>query len=63
VAGNLDFVPLAIEHFDLLMRQRDAFRPRLQKLLRLLSTPIFASRAQELGGLDVSKSGTVRWAP
>jgi molybdate-binding protein len=25
--AGLEFVPLAVEHFDLLMRQRDAFRP------------------------------------
>jgi len=62
-AAGLDFVPLQVERFDLLMRQRDAFRPALQKLLRLLSSPGFAQRAAELGGLDVSDAGSVRWAP
>jgi hypothetical protein len=45
------------------MRQRDAFRPPLQKLLKLLASPAFAARAAELGGLDVSDAGSVRWAP
>jgi putative molybdopterin biosynthesis protein len=40
-AAGLEFVPLALEHFDLLMRQRDAFRPALQKLLKLISGPSF----------------------
>lgn len=62
-AAGLAFVPLCAEHFDLLMRQRDYFRPRLQALLALLREPRFAERAQELGGLDVSATGSVRWAP
>jgi putative molybdopterin biosynthesis protein len=62
-AAGIDFVPLAVEHFDLLMRQRDAFRAPLQKLLKLMGTPAFAARARELGGLDISVAGCVRWAP
>ena len=61
--AGLDFVPLCVERFDLLMRQRDYFRPPLQTFLALLSEPRFAARARELGGLDVSAAGTVRWAP
>ena len=62
-AAGLDFVPLCVERFDLLMRQRDYFRPPLQALLALLRAPRFAARAQDLGGLDVSVAGRVRWAP
>jgi excisionase family DNA binding protein len=62
-AAGLDFVPLAVEHFDLLMRQRDYFRPPMQALMKLFGSAHFASRAKELGGLDVSRAGAVRWAP
>ena len=62
-AAGLDFIPLATERFDLLMRQRDAFRPLLQTLLALLRTTSFGGRARDLGGLDVSGAGSVRWAP
>jgi putative molybdopterin biosynthesis protein len=62
-AAGLDFVPLVGERFDLLMRQRDSYRPPLQALLALLRKPAFAQRAGELGGLDVADAGTVRWAP
>jgi molybdate-binding protein len=62
-AAGLDFVPLCAELFDLLMRQRDYFRPPLQALLALLREPRLARRAQELGGLDVSGACSVRWAP
>lgn len=62
-SAGLGFQPLVVERFDLLMRQRDAFRPPLRKLLKLLGTPAFAARAAELGGLDVSGAGEVRWSP
>jgi molybdate-binding protein len=62
-AAGLDFVPLCVERFDLLMRQRDYFRPPLQALFALFSETRFLARARELGGLDVSGAGRVRWAP
>ena len=62
-AAGLDFVPLCVERFDLLMRQRDYFRPPLQALLALFRELRFAARAADLGGLDVSPAGRVRWAP
>lgn len=62
-AAGIGFVPLAIEHFDLLMRQRDYFRAPLQTFLKLLADSRFAGRAAELGGLDASSAGSVRWSP
>ncbi len=62
-AAGLDFVPLCVERFDLLMRQRDYFRPPLQTLLGLFARPAFEARAAELGGLDVSDAGRIRWSP
>jgi len=61
--AGVGFVPLITERFDLLMRQRDSYRPPLQAFLKLLRTPMFATRAAELGGLDVSGAGSIRWAP
>ncbi len=62
-AAGLDFVPLVAERFDLLMRQRDSYRRPLATLIAALRSPAFAQRAAELGGLDVSQAGMVRWAP
>jgi excisionase family DNA binding protein len=62
-AAGIGFVPLMSERFDLLLRQRDSYRPPLQSFLGLLRQPVFAERARELGGLDVSGAGAVRWAP
>jgi len=62
-AAGVGFVPLITERFDLLMRQRDSYRPPLRRFLGLLRQPVFAERALELGGLDVASAGEVRWAP
>ena len=61
--AGLDFVPLVWESFDLVMRQRDYFRPPLQALAEFLRRPALAARAAELGGYDVSDAGRIRFAP
>jgi len=62
-AAGVGFVPLCFERFDLLMRQRDYFRPPMQRLVALLRDARFASQASELGGFDVADAGQVRWSP
>lgn len=62
-AAGVGFVPLMIEHFDILMRQRDSYREPLQRFLRHIGSTAFAKRATELGGLDVTNAGRVRWSP
>ena len=61
--AGLDFLPLLTEHFDILVRQRDSYRPAMRRFLSLLGTAPFARRAAELGGFDVSPAGSVRWCP
>jgi excisionase family DNA binding protein len=60
-AAGLDFIPIVWEPFDLVMRQRDYFRPPLQSLLKFFHSPDFATRGLELGGYDLSTTGTVRF--
>jgi excisionase family DNA binding protein len=62
-ASGTGFVPLVTEHFDLLMRQRDSYRLPLRTFLESLTRPAFTQRAAELGGLDVTGAGKVRWSP
>lgn len=62
-AAGLDFVPLTWETFDLVMRQRDYFRPAVQALMGLLRSEALAVRAAELGGYDLAPAGVVRFAP
>jgi len=59
-AANLDFVPLAWERFDLVLRQRDYFLPGPQALFGFLRRRAFAERARELTGYDVAAVGEVR---
>jgi len=60
-AAGLDFVPIVWESFDLLMRQRDYFRPALQALMRFLRSEELAARAREMGGFDLAAAGAVRF--
>jgi excisionase family DNA binding protein len=60
-AAGLDFVPVVWEPFDLVMRQRDYFRPPLQALLKFLQSQDLGARARELGGYDLDGAGTVRF--
>jgi excisionase family DNA binding protein len=62
-AAGLGFVPILWESFDLVLRQRDYFRPPLQALFSFLHTGELAVRAHEAGGYDVSRAGEVRFAP
>jgi putative molybdopterin biosynthesis protein len=60
-AAGLDFIPIAWEPFDLVMRQRDYFHPPLQALLKFLHKHELATRARELGGYDLATTGSVRF--
>jgi putative molybdopterin biosynthesis protein len=58
--AGLDFVSIAWEPFDLVLRQRDYFHPPLQALFAFLRSDGFATRAREMGGFDLSGTGRVR---
>jgi molybdate-binding protein len=58
---RLDFVPLLLERYDLLIRRRAYFEPPLQRLFAFCRTAAFAAKARDLGGYDVSGLGTVRY--
>lgn len=59
-SAGLDFLPLAWERFDLVMRQRDYFMKGPQALFDFMRQAGFRDRAGELGGYDVSDAGVVR---
>jgi excisionase family DNA binding protein len=60
-AAGLDFVSIAWEPFDLVLRQRDYFHPPMQALFTFLRSDAFATRAREMGGFDLSGTGRVRY--
>ena len=59
-SAGLDFLPLAWERFDLVMRQRDYFMKGPQALFGFMREAGFPERAAELGGYDVGDAGAVR---
>jgi putative molybdopterin biosynthesis protein len=59
-SAGLDFLPLAWERFDLVMRQRDYFMKGPQALFGFMRGAEFGERAAELGGYDVGETGSVR---
>jgi putative molybdopterin biosynthesis protein len=61
-AAGLDFVPIVWEPFDLVVRQRDYFRPSLQALFKFLHSDELSQRAKEMGGYDLKDTGCVRFS-
>lgn len=59
-AAGLGFVPLAWEHFDLALRQRDYFQTGPQAVFKFVRSAAFQARAAELGGYDAGAAGDVR---
>ena len=58
---KLDFVPLIIERFDLLVWRKAWFDPPCQRLAALCATEKFAARAKAFGGYDLSGHGAVHF--
>lgn len=61
--AGLHFEPVAWEHFDLLVRQADYFRPPFQALMHFMRSESFHVRARELSGYDIATAGQIRFAP
>lgn len=58
-ARGLGFVPLIRERFDLVMERRHYFGAPVQALLAFVRGPVFAARAERMGGYDVAATGAV----
>lgn len=56
---HLDFIPLAKERFDLLIRRRDYFEAPMQQFLAFTRSAAFREQANELGGYDIEGLGKV----
>lgn len=58
---GLDFTPSIVERFDLLVWRKAYFDPPFQKLVRFCASEAFRTRAETLGGYDVSQFGAVHF--
>lgn len=55
---DLDFVPLSLERYELVLQARD---PALALFQQAIARPEFRQAAEALGGYDVTESGAVRY--
>ena len=60
LSAGLDFLPLAWERFDLVLRQRDYFMRGPQALFNFMRQASLRDRATELAGYDVGGAGALR---
>jgi putative molybdopterin biosynthesis protein len=58
---QLEFRPLLVERFDLLIWRKAYFDPPFQKLIYFCIGEPFKRRAQELGGYDIGGFGAVHF--
>jgi putative molybdopterin biosynthesis protein len=56
---KLDFLPLARERFDLVIRRRDYFEPPFQTLWKFCQSRAFIEHADALGGYELGTLGDV----
>ena len=58
---QLEFSPLVVERFDLLVWRKAYFDPPFQKLIRFCASAPFQERARGLGGYDCGEFGAVHF--
>lgn len=57
---GLDFIPVCMEQYDLLITDAAWETPMVQQLLKTLQSPEFRERLESLGGYEVKEPGRVR---
>ena len=57
---GLDFLPVCMEQYDLLISDEAWGTPVVQKLIEVLKSDAFRERLEALGGYEVKNPGTVR---
>lgn len=60
-AYGLEFTPVMVERYGLLVDRRAWFEPPFQRLMAFLSGDAFQARAETAGGYDLAEYGTVLW--
>lgn len=57
--NNVDFVPLQIERYDLVVRKEDIDRPYFQALISILKSTAFRNEVLGIGSYDVTSMGEI----
>ncbi len=58
---GLDFIPLSIERFDMVLARDDFFKRQVQALITVLRSDEFKNQASAFGHYDFKNSGMVVW--
>ena len=61
VALGLDFIPVGVEQYDLVVAKAWADDERMQALLDVIRSPEFRETVTAMGGYDARRSGEVLW--
>jgi putative molybdopterin biosynthesis protein len=56
---GIDFIPLQMECYDLVIRKSDAGKPQFQALLEIVASEAFKRDIAEAAGFDVSRTGSI----
>lgn len=56
---GIEFLPLQIEPYELIIRQDNLTRPIIQRLIEVIKSPAFKNEVQGLGDYDLSKTGEI----
>lgn len=59
--NGIDFIPLQVECYDLVMRLSDADKPAYKRLMEILASDEFKNDLQILGCYDTSETGRIIW--
>ena len=57
---DLDFIPVCVEQYDLLIPDHAWDTPMVQKLIEIMKSDGFRQRLTDMGGYTVDKPGEVR---
>lgn len=56
---GIDFIPLQVERYDIVIRKTDAGKPLFQALIATLRSKAFLNEVQGIGGYDLSQTGQI----
>ncbi|MBO4948550.1 MAG: molybdopterin biosynthesis protein, partial [Peptococcaceae bacterium] len=57
---DLDFIPICVEEYDLIISDYAWNTPMVQQLMQVLKSDIFRQKLMELGGYTVDNAGELR---
>lgn len=63
LAYGLDFLPLALERYDLVIPEEVWPTPPCQTLVEVIRSSAFRAAVEAVGGYETEETGTVRWVP